>query len=81
MVPPRRMSLGEMEAFPVQGPEVLQSPPMPKLEEVLEPRASTSAKPLYRLATIAFIVIAVLGGLAAARFFMTAAHQSSPAQE
>jgi hypothetical protein len=75
------MSLEEIDAFPVQGPEALQSPPIPKLEAVLDPRDSTPAKPLYRLATIAFVVIALLGALVAARFFMRAAHQSSPAQE
>jgi hypothetical protein len=70
-----------MEAFPVESPKVLQSPPVPDVEGALNRLDSTPSKPLYRIATILFVIVAVVGAVAAGRFFVAAAHQSAPAQE
>jgi hypothetical protein len=67
------VSLEEQEAFPIDSPKALESPGLPP-DLGAGPAALTGEKPVRRLIAIALVVVGVLGAVAAARFFMTAAH-------
>jgi hypothetical protein len=81
MLPARRQSLEEREAFPVTKVDI-QAPRMP--ENVLEAGATSSGPPAKshnKLAALAFVVVAAIGALAAVRFFIAASHDRSTVQE
>jgi hypothetical protein len=88
LVPPRRQSLGEEEAFPVSASEI-QAPRLPvgpaeedeQDEQDGAPKESPLAKPRYNVAAIVFVVVAALGILAAVRFYVAASHDVSGTQE
>jgi hypothetical protein len=87
LVPPRRQSLGEEEAFPITASEI-QAPRLPvnppeqdeRDEQDGAPKESPLARPRYHVAAIVFVVVAALGTLAAVRFYVAASHDV-PAQE
>jgi hypothetical protein len=80
LVPPRRMSLGEEEAFPVTAADI-QAPRLPP--DVEEQNLSTTGasepgrKPRRSWMPIVFVVVAALGALAAARFYFAAMHDAA----
>jgi len=87
LVPPRRQSLGEEEAFPItaseiQAPRLPVNPPEQDDEDDQDeaPKESPLTKPRYNVAAIVFVVVAALGTLAAVRFYLAASHDV-PAQE
>jgi hypothetical protein len=88
LVPPRRQSLGEEEAFPItasdiQAPRLPVDPPEQDEEDEQDgaPQESPHAKPRYNVAAIVFVVVAALGTLAAVRFYVAASHDVSGTQE
>ena len=81
VIPARRMSLGEEEAFPITKTEI-QAPPIPeKMEEALGESSSAPPPNRKNLVAIAFVVVAAIGALAAVRFFIAASHDTPAVQE
>jgi hypothetical protein len=81
MLPARRQSLEERDAFPVTKVEI-QAPRIP--ENVLEGGATSSERPAKsqnKLIALAFVVVAAIGALAAVRLFIAASHDRSSVQE
>jgi hypothetical protein len=70
------MSLEEREAFPIESHKTLESPGLPP---DLRPSGGPggAGRPALRLVTLVLVVVAAIGALLAARFFMTAAHRPS----
>lgn len=82
LVPPRRQSLGEEEAFPIAAADI-QAPRLPPDTE--EHHISSSGAPApkrrFNAAAIVFVVVAAVGTLAAVRFYVAASHDAAPTQE
>ncbi len=84
LVPPRRMSLGEEEAFPITAADI-QAPRIPP--DVPEQRVATQAqgapapKRRYNVTAIVFVVVAAIGTLAAVRLYFAASHDAPGIQE
>ncbi len=83
LVPPRRLSLGEEEAFPITAADI-QAPRLPP-DAKEAPRGSqgAAASPTSRLnvTLIVFVVVAILGALAAVRLYVAASHDPPGTQE
>jgi hypothetical protein len=84
LMPPRRMSLGEEEAFPITAADI-QAPRLPP--EVPEQRVATQTqdapvrKRRYNVTAIVFVVVAAVGTLAAVRLYFAASHDAPGIQE
>jgi hypothetical protein len=82
LVPPRRQSLGEEEAFPITAADI-QAPRLPPAaEEPVTPSiAAPARKRRFNVTAIVFVVVAAVGALAAVRFYVAATHDAPPIQE
>jgi hypothetical protein len=83
LVPPRRQSLGEEEAFPITAADI-QAPRLPPVaEQQVTPSAAAAPtlKRRFNVTAIVFVVVAAVGALAAVRFYVAASHDTAPAQE
>jgi hypothetical protein len=82
LVPPRRQSLGEEEAFPITAADI-QAPRLPPVaaEPVTPPAGTPARKRRFSVTAIVFVVVAAVGALAAVRFYVAATHDTAPIQE
>jgi hypothetical protein len=82
LVPPRRLSLGEEEAFPITAADI-QAPRLPP--DVPEQRVAAQDAPVrkrrYNVTAIVFVVVAAVGTLAAVRLYFAASHDAPGIQE
>jgi len=82
IVPPRRQSLGEEEAFPITAQDI-QAPRLPPAaDQPVEPSTAAPArKRRFNVTAIVFVLVAAVGALAAVRFYVAASHDAAPIQE
>ena len=82
VVPSRRMSLSEEDAFPVTQIEI-KAPPAPENLDADAGVASSpaAAKGNSKWVAIVFVVVAAIGALAAARFFVATSRDTPAGQE
>jgi hypothetical protein len=82
LVPPRRGSITEEEAFPVTAADI-QAPRLPpdvSRQDVAIQDAPTP-KRRYNVTAIVFVVVAAVGTLAAVRLYVAATHDTPGIQE
>src|SRR5579863_2900217 len=83
LVPPRRGSITEEEAFPITQADI-QAPRLPPdvpEQGVTTQEAPVPAKRRYNVTAIVFVVVAAVGTLAAVRLYIAASHDTPGFQE
>jgi hypothetical protein len=82
LVPPRRGSITEEEAFPITAADI-QAPRLPP--DVPQQSVATQDAPAprrrYNVTAIVFVIVATVGTLAAVRLYVAASHDAPSIQE